>query len=138
MVDALIAGPMYRKSVYARGVVQHLRTALPLCSTRGGRTIRVEIRAAIGTEVDAVREPRGTCRGAESGQASWASAEFQVSQSSAHDEDPDNSAYPAYKERAESEQGYPHRRDNNADNDYLQRAAHAVLEVVADRLAHGL
>jgi hypothetical protein len=38
---------------------------------------------------------------------------------------------------AESEQGDPHRGNSNADNDYLQRPACTVLEVLADRFSHG-
>jgi hypothetical protein len=37
---------------------------------------------------------------------------------------------------AESEQSYPDRGNSNADDDYLQRAAGAVLEVIADRFSH--
>jgi hypothetical protein len=39
---------------------------------------------------------------------------------------------------AEYEQGNPNCRNRNADKDYLQRAADAVLEVVANRSSHGL
>ena len=71
-------------------------------------------------------------------EASWTSGEFQIAQAAEHDDDTDSSADPAYMEMAESEQGYSRRGNSNADNHYRKRAAGTVLEVIANRLSHGL